>query len=238
MHQLPYPLHSALNTFEAMTFAIRPAEVSDISELVTIDHEAFANHPFRDACYGAVSKDGLRKRDIQLFSTHFNSPDARLFIAVETSSGKRAGFSRWQYPHPVPAAQKQARETTENTKDENQASAPLAHIDGMNVPLCEQYYTPLCECEGHWVDREKDLNLFSLAVRPWYQRQGLGSHLTQAGLEHADTAGAGVFAITHPSNVPLFTKLGWQQVDGIVVDMGEYGVDQSVCLIRGTTTDT
>lgn len=62
-----------------------------------------------------------------------------------------------------------------------------------------------------------------LAVRPEYQRKGLGSLLLTPVLELADKENAKTFVQASGKGLGLYLKHGWEEVDEIVLDFSPYG---------------
>lgn len=62
-----------------------------------------------------------------------------------------------------------------------------------------------------------------LAVRPEYQRKGLGSMLLAPVLELADKDNAKTFIQASALGIGLYLKHGWVEVDEIVMDFSPYG---------------
>lgn len=65
-----------------------------------------------------------------------------------------------------------------------------------------------------------------LAVRPSYQRQGLGSMLLKPVLEQADKEGKKVYITGSLEGLGLYTKFGWREVGEVVLDFRPYGGDE------------
>ncbi len=62
-----------------------------------------------------------------------------------------------------------------------------------------------------------------LAVRPQYQRQGIGSMLLVPVLERADQEHAETFIQASAQGIGLYLRHGWVEVDEIVLDFSPYG---------------
>jgi GNAT superfamily N-acetyltransferase len=65
-----------------------------------------------------------------------------------------------------------------------------------------------------------------LAVRPSYQRQGLGTMLLAPGLELADNANAKTYIEASRKGKELYLKHGWVEVDEMMLDLSVYGGDK------------
>ena len=74
-----------------------------------------------------------------------------------------------------------------------------------------------------------------LAVRPEYQRKGLGSLLLDPVWKLADKDNAKTFIQASEKGIGLYLKYGWVEVDEIVMDFSPYGgpkQTKTVLLIR------
>jgi len=67
-----------------------------------------------------------------------------------------------------------------------------------------------------------------LAVRPKYQRMGLGSMLLSPVLDSADKDNAKAFVQASSKGLGLYLKHGWVEVDEIVLDFSPYGGPKDV----------
>ena len=67
-----------------------------------------------------------------------------------------------------------------------------------------------------------------LAVRPEYQRKGLGSMLLAPVLGLADKENAKTFIQASAEGIGLYLKFGWVKVDEIVLDFSPYGGEKEV----------
>jgi predicted N-acetyltransferase YhbS len=79
-----------------------------------------------------------------------------------------------------------------------------------------------------------------LAVRPKYQRRGLGSMLLAPVLELADGENAKTFIQASAEGLGLYQRFGWKQVDEMVIDFSSYGGPKQVkttLLIREPRSD-
>ena len=62
-----------------------------------------------------------------------------------------------------------------------------------------------------------------LAVAPSHQRRGVGSLLIQHGLRYADRANARTYVEAAPAGERLYKRLGWKEVDEVLLDLEPYG---------------
>lgn len=64
--------------------------------------------------------------------------------------------------------------------------------------------------------------LDTLATLPSYQKGGFGSTLLKWGMQKADRHKRRIFLETMPEGMPFYLKYGWQPVEEIKVDLGQY----------------
>jgi GNAT superfamily N-acetyltransferase len=76
---------------------------------------------------------------------------------------------------------------------------------------------------SHGVILSNRLVVNILAVRPEYQRKGLGGLLLEHGLALADRDGARTYIEASKKGFPLYKKYGWKEFDEVVVDTRPYG---------------
>lgn len=74
-----------------------------------------------------------------------------------------------------------------------------------------------------------------LAVRPEYQRKGLGAMLLEVGLAAADRDGAKTYIEASKKGYHLYLRYGWREFDAIVIDTKPYGgegPEPTKCMMR------
>ena len=67
------------------------------------------------------------------------------------------------------------------------------------------------------------------------QGKGIGSMLIRRGLDDADKDNAKTYIEASPAGLPLYVKLGWQEIDRVIVDVDKIdgkGKATEVCLMR------
>jgi GNAT superfamily N-acetyltransferase len=73
----------------------------------------------------------------------------------------------------------------------------------------------------HWLIAAVVVNI--LAVRPEYQRKGLGGMLFEDGLALADRDSCKTFIKASAKGLGLYLKYGWKEIDEVKVDTRPYG---------------
>jgi len=74
-----------------------------------------------------------------------------------------------------------------------------------------------------------------LAVRPEYQRKGLGGMLLEDGLALADRDGCKTYIEASAKGLGLYLKYDWKVIDEVTVDTRPYGGDKmesTKCMMR------
>jgi len=65
-------------------------------------------------------------------------------------------------------------------------------------------------------------------VRPEFQRQGHGGRLVDWGVKKADELGLSAYTDATEKGLGLYLKHGFQEVDRVVVDLGDWGGERGV----------
>lgn len=74
-----------------------------------------------------------------------------------------------------------------------------------------------------------------LAVRPEYQRKGLGGMLLEHGLALVDRDGRKTYIEASAKGLGLYLKYGWKEIDEVKVDTRPYGghkIESTKCMMR------
>jgi predicted N-acetyltransferase YhbS len=69
--------------------------------------------------------------------------------------------------------------------------------------------------------------LCELNTSPKFQRRGLGSQLVKYGLEKADRDEVMVYLSGSPMGVPVYRKLGFEEVGRLELDLSDFGGEGS-----------
>ncbi|OBT71905.1 hypothetical protein VF21_09198 [Pseudogymnoascus sp. 05NY08] len=175
--------------------------------------EAFADDPAIIYLYPRSDPKVLKEKSIQNFEKSFTAPGVKYFKAVLEETSEIVAFSKWVYPHtPDP-----------NAGDPETAIRMQQHVPGSNEELVVEFFTKFLHGRRKWVVPETHYFMGILAVRPKYQRKGLGSMLLTPVLEQADKENAKAFVQGSVQGVGLYLKHGWEEVDEILMDYSPYG---------------
>lgn len=66
-----------------------------------------------------------------------------------------------------------------------------------------------------------------------YQRRGIGSRLVNVGLEKADKEGVEVYLSGSPMGVPVYQKLGFEEVGRLEIPLQEFGGKEGEVHVHG-----
>ncbi|KAL3421584.1 hypothetical protein PVAG01_08030 [Phlyctema vagabunda] len=199
-------------------FEITLCNFSDLSTCVEIFYEAFATDPNILNLYPRCDQKALKEKSLKGYEKSYATLEARFYKAVCIETGQIAAFSKWVHPHrPDPAAE-----------DPEIAIRNDSQISGSNNELVIEFMTKMLRGRKKWITPETDYFMSILAVRPKYQRQGVGSKLLARGLELADRNNSKTFIQASPTGLSLYLRHGWEEVDEIVLDFSSYGGPKEV----------
>ncbi|MCJ1388582.1 hypothetical protein MMC18_001429 [Xylographa bjoerkii] len=108
---------------------------------------------------------------------------------------------------------------------------------GSNIPLMEAGFTTLKALrEEKMAGKQYGFVLVLVTVPEWHRR-GVGRKLLQRYLDVVDEKGWESWIDASPAGMGLYQKLGWEQVGGVTVDLGQFGgekgyMETTVSLVR------
>jgi len=112
----------------------------------------------------------------------------------------------------------------------------IKHQEGSNGALIDDFFKKLLAGRDKWITCENMYFMNILAVRPEYQRKGLGGMLLEPVLALADQEGRRTYIEASKKGLGLYLKYGWVKVDEFTIDTTPYGGDTAeettVLLIR------
>ncbi|KFY19383.1 hypothetical protein V493_07984 [Pseudogymnoascus sp. VKM F-4281 (FW-2241)] len=185
---------------------------------VDIFDEAFADDPAMIYLHPGSDPKVLKEKSIHNFEKSFTAPGVKYFKAILEETSEIAAFSKWVYPHPPDP----------NAEDPEKAIRTQQHVSGSNEELVVEFFTKFLRGRMKWMVPETHYFMSILAVRPQYQRRGLGSMLLSAVLEQVDKEHAKAFVQGSAQGIGLYLKHGWGEVDEILMDYSSYGGAEDV----------
>ncbi|KAF1983835.1 acyl-CoA N-acyltransferase [Aulographum hederae CBS 113979] len=152
----------------------------------------------------------------------------RIFKCVDTATGEIAGIAEWHF---------YLREQTDEELDKH-LERPKPGDDS---------YRECDEVIYDWLkgERRKDMGnrayiyLYILAIRPQYQRKGVGSALLEHGLQQVDEFGLESYLEASMQGKPLYERFGFRVVNEREFDMtvfGKEGTDRNATMLRPAKT--
>jgi GNAT superfamily N-acetyltransferase len=220
---------------------IMPAALEDFNQLARLNYLGFNGTPVNQLMFGNQSEEEQAGHCLQYLRKCLDDPSCKLTKAVV--DGQTVGFAQWHYyVEPMPV------------EDE----LPSNWGPGANGLLCDVFFGSMKRvrkaqmggkrCAGKQIccahtysdsDSDSDLSVLAILVTaPEFQGQGVGSLLLKDGLRVADREMLPTWLEASAKGRSLYQKLGFEDVEDIVIDLGKYGgdgVNTTVCMVRRST---
>ncbi|KAK0119595.1 hypothetical protein ONS95_011035 [Cadophora gregata] len=139
--------------------------------------------------------------------------DATALKVVETPPGKKeviVGFAIWVWS-----------EKAYTSIDCSRAANPLP--EGIKLTLRQTFRSKMTKMERDHRPKGPCFVLEQLATAPSHQRRGIGAGLVRHGLEKADQQCMTCYLSGAPLGVPLYRKLGFEEVGKLEIPLSEFG---------------
>jgi GNAT superfamily N-acetyltransferase len=221
--------------------AILPAASDDFVHLARLNYLGFSSAPANQLMFGQQSEDVQVANGQQYLKKCLDDPTCKFTKAVV--DGKIVGFAQWHfYLEPMPV---------ENDLPSDwgpQANKALCDIFFGSMKRVRKEHMGGKRCAGNQssafiLTGRADLALVVLAIlvtSPAYQGRGVGSLLCKEGLRAAAREGLPAWLEASAQGRTLYQKLGFEDVEDIVVDLGKYGgegLNTTVCMVRKVDVD-
>lgn len=213
------------------TIAISPwLTNADFLSLPSIEDQAFHASMLNTLMFGPSSPDPLptappdhAERAVSLLTFNASDPSSHIIKAFRPLTGDILAYGHWHFypssdPHPHP---------------------PIEYPPLSGNPLLGAHFfgTLARTQERHMRDQGAYAYMRMLVVRPAYHRRGIGEGILRWGLKIADEEGWKAWIDASPVGVGLYERLGWREVERLVVDGGEWGgrrgeVEATVSMLR------
>ena len=99
---------------------------------------------------------------------------------------------------------------------------------GANVPLMEASFTTLKALREKMMAGKQYGYVLILVTVPEWHRRGVGRKLLRRYLDVADEKEWDSWIDASPAGMGLYQKLGWEQVGGVTIDLGEFGGEKGL----------
>lgn len=150
---------------------------------------------------------------------------------ADTESNTIIAYGRWEFP---------VADEAEQPDSDPHATGKIPEVpfpEYANEKLIDDYVEKTYSIRERLVGKSKDYGLQMLATHPAHQGKGAGSILIRYGLDAAERAGAKAFLEATPAAVGVYERYGWKGLDEIVMDLGDYGVEngglhRTLCMER------
>ncbi|KAG0652515.1 Acetyltransferase [Hyphodiscus hymeniophilus] len=130
--------------------------------------------------------------------------------AVDEQTGEIAGYAVWGWS---------ARAANLIIQDKADIALPAR----TNTSLRQTFISRLTKVEEQFRPQGKHYELCQMTVSLRYQRRGIGSQLVKYGLDKADRDTVTCFLTGSPMGVPVYQKLGFEEVGSLEMDLKDFG---------------
>ena len=219
------------------SYALLPAQLSDIPILAKIAGEAFQND--RHTALKALPEYGGYNHETAMneaLTSWIGLPPkrGRLLKATDNETGEILGWVCWglrgydESPATVKAGGERASKEDQASKSE-QAEEPkqgIARMKELTSDDMQRWMSVLMP------ENTKCLFIISIVVSPKHQGKGVGAALIRNGTEQADQGGVYCWVHSSEDGVSLFTKEGFKEVGHLDIDLDEFAREENMNVLK------
>ncbi|KAA8648889.1 hypothetical protein EYZ11_006053 [Aspergillus tanneri] len=200
-----------------MPIQTRPTIESDVPALALINIDCFSHHEYWHNAFPSMDPARTYPLKFARCLQKLDSMDEHVFTAVDSTTGRIIGWSRWTIPGSADARVPLSEE----------AKMKITQIEsvipeGTNRALYDDFFTTLKETRALNMEID-DIALDYIATSSEYQRKGVATKLLQWGMDYADENDVRIYLEATPEGYPLYRKYGWRKVEDIVLDFEPFG---------------
>ncbi|KAK4241769.1 acyl-CoA N-acyltransferase [Achaetomium macrosporum] len=194
----------------ARDFVITRPHEADAPRIAEIHLAAMDSNPLLHAQFPTPeSLESLQQFLRAYTAEQLQNAASGVFVARDPDTGLIAGFMKWDSPsHP---------------EDVKLESGDLRYLEGCRREFLDGYAALATEAKSRCFGDEPCYRLNFVCTDPGYQGEGAGSLLTRKVLEMAAADGLPVYLESTEVAVQLYTKLGFQVLDGFEMSIPRAG---------------
>ncbi|EMC93956.1 hypothetical protein BAUCODRAFT_36425 [Baudoinia panamericana UAMH 10762] len=195
-----------------MALEVAPAEEGDIDRLMEIQFSAFESDPYHDALfpgdhYAPSTRKAAGDRTIMEWR---QDPSARFIKCTDRESGVILGYAKWNFYE------------TERPREEWAKSPEVDWYSGRKKEIAENFLGATAAMRQKLWGGDPHYLLNILCVHKDHHRRGAGTMLVQWGVVRAERLGLRSCLEASPAGYPLYLRLGFRQVDTVVVKAADW----------------
>ncbi|KAK2737890.1 hypothetical protein FQN57_007341 [Myotisia sp. PD_48] len=207
-----------------MGLKLSPVVESDIGEMMEVFFRAFDGDPMLDVLFPGGNTPAVRDAGGKRCWKDWNSdPATSVTKCVDTETGAILGWAQWNVY------------TQERPEEQWKAKVEVTWNEGRGKEIC----TTILDAMGSMRQKVWQGKPFIwcgiVCCDPNHQRRGVGTLLMSWGEEQARKHSLSVYLEASPAGYPLYIKLGFKQVDTVVIKAEDWDGDSDrhyPCMVR------
>lgn len=198
---------------------------ADFASFPSIEDQAFHASHLNTLMFGPTSPSPAdqasqaadhAQRTAELLAFNATDPTSHIIKAFLPATGEIIAYGAWHF-------------YLSPTNSDPHIHPPITYPPDGNAALGAHFFGSLIRTQEHHM-RAYPRYVFMrlLVVRPAYQGRGVGTRLLGWGLDKADGLGLRAWIDASPKGFELYRRLGWREVERLVIGMGEWGGEVGV----------
>ncbi|KUJ07053.1 acyl-CoA N-acyltransferase [Mollisia scopiformis] len=199
-----------------MPFQIQPATLANAPEigkmLQSVSNSPRIKQEFKDCTEEAWLEWNVKAVEAEIGACGGSKGEAEALVVVEGEGGEIVGYAVWGWGF-------------ETSLSITRAKDAVRLPEGCNTALRRSFLATLYKMEAENQPQSPFYELLELATSPKFQRRGIGSQLINYGLEKAKQDKVKVYLSAAPGGVPVYRKLGLEEVGRLEVNLEGFGAE-------------
>ncbi|CAG8958931.1 hypothetical protein HYFRA_00012928 [Hymenoscyphus fraxineus] len=190
-------------------YELATAVPADRDELFRMMEVAYYNDAVWKHARMNVRDEDLHVWFMKFVAPRWDMPDTETFKIVDRASGRIIAWTALQYPWKQrPAMTKELQ----NQANDHTPPSDFYWPEGFFIPPWEAFLEVMYSANSHDYNPEEDYHRKGTMVHPAYQKQGLGTILTQHTNSISARTGGRTWAPARPSSYKMFLNEGFRDV--------------------------
>ncbi|KAG9238082.1 hypothetical protein BJ875DRAFT_451903 [Amylocarpus encephaloides] len=229
-----FELHSSISILKTLKMAIAnpldprykivEASEADMDEIMRVCQLAFGSDEIWQLAFKACDTEDIHSWLMEHLVPRWNMPDIITYKCQEVSSGKIVAWTALQFPwtqNPKKGDAVMTKELKEEALDHSLPPQP----EGCFEPGLVEFFNCLGGANDLGYDPETEYHRKGTMVHPDFQKQGLGSALTQRTNDTADKLGSSkTWAPARSTSIKMFRNMGFLDIGEVDGHLERFGV--------------